>query len=400
MPAKFQLPEKKSVIFWPVGTGDSTTIVIKPGELVMQLDLHHLEKSSDPEEPEWPVLDHLAETLPKKNGKPYLAVFALTHPDQDHIRGFAELLKKVEIGELWHTPKIFRDQADEESMCDDAKAFRKEAHRRREAISKSPTSISSGNRLRIIGHDDILSEEKYKKLPESCKSRAGDKVWHVDGNNVAEHFHVFIHAPFKDDQAKDKNNTSLSLNIILQEGKKTTQFFFFGDREYPTIKRVFKQTALSKDTENDNTPYLRWDVMLCSHHCSKAVMHWKDEGDEEEVFKKDIMDYIENYSIDGNGYIISSSHSDFTDGDGDNPPHKKARNRYSQVVKSGRFICTHEYPSKKNPAPVIFCVDQNGLTFDDLRSKTQDVAGLSTGVALARGGSKPPSTQVGFGNAK
>lgn len=100
MPTKFQLPKKKSVIYWPVGTGDSTTIVIKPGELVMQIDLHHLEKADDPEEPEWSVLDHLVEGLPKRNGKPYLAVFALTHPDQDHIRGFAELLKKVEIGEL------------------------------------------------------------------------------------------------------------------------------------------------------------------------------------------------------------------------------------------------------------------------------------------------------------
>ena len=61
----------------------------------MQIDLRHLEKADDPEEPEWPIIDHLVKVLPKKNGKPYLAVFALTHPDKDHTQGFAELLKKV-----------------------------------------------------------------------------------------------------------------------------------------------------------------------------------------------------------------------------------------------------------------------------------------------------------------
>ena len=85
-----------------------------------------------------PIIDHLVELLPKRNKEPYLAAFVLTHPDQDHIQGFAELLKRVQIGELWHTPKVFRDQSDQETICDDAKAFRKEADRRRKAILVDP----------------------------------------------------------------------------------------------------------------------------------------------------------------------------------------------------------------------------------------------------------------------
>jgi beta-lactamase superfamily II metal-dependent hydrolase len=92
--------KQKSVIFWPVGTGDSTTLVLKPGEIVMQIDLHHMAKADDKDNPEWPVIDHLIKLLPKKNGRPYLALFVLTHPDQDHIRGFKELLSKVLIGEI------------------------------------------------------------------------------------------------------------------------------------------------------------------------------------------------------------------------------------------------------------------------------------------------------------
>jgi hypothetical protein len=216
----------------------------------------------------------------------------------------------------------------------------------------------------------------------------------VDGVDLSRDFQAFIHAPFKDDQAKNKNNTSLSLNVVIFEGEKYGQFFFFGDREYPTIKRIFEVTEMHKD----NTCYLYWHVMLCSHHCSKAVMYWQDEGEKEETFKKDIMDYFEKYARADTGYIISSSHSDFTDGDGDNPPHRKARNRYEEIVKAGRFICTHEYPDRKSPEPLMFTIDRDGFGFDDRRTKGQGPAGLAAAIAAARGGTQPPTVQVGFGS--
>jgi hypothetical protein len=398
MSDQFKLPNKKAVVFWPIGTGDSTTLVLKPGEIVMQIDLHHMEKADDESEPEWNIVDHLVQALPKRNGKPYLSVFVLTHPDKDHIQGFGELLSKVHIGELWHTPKIFRDHANQEDMCEDAQAFRKEADRRRRAIIASPKTIKSGDRLRVIGHDDILHDEKYKNLPESFKSRPGDLLHTIDGTDLQNELHVFIHAPFKDDQAKDKNNTSLSLNVAIFDGVKYGQFFFFGDREYPTIKRIFEQTEKSATHANDgNTPYLYWDVMLCAHHCSKAVMYWQEENDTEPVFKRDIMDYLERYSRNNTGYIVASAHSKFTGGTGDNPPHKKARTQYEKIVNAGRFICTHEYPNKEAPAPLVFTIGAAGLEFDDKRIKSNGPSALAASIFAAQGGHCPPSHQVGFG---
>jgi hypothetical protein len=388
---------KKGVVFWPVGTGDSTTLVLRPAELVMQIDLHHLEKSDSDDEPEWPIVDHLVRLLPKRNGRPYLAVFALTHPDQDHIRGFAELLKKVDIGELWHTPKIFRDQHDQEGLCDDAKAFRKEADRRRKAILAAPQAIKSGDRLRIIGHDDILLEDRYKDLPAECKSRPAEVVSTVDGQDIRNDFHAFIHAPFSIDQAADRNNTSLALNVVLSEGPTVGQFFFFGDREYPTIKTIFEKTESTAGTARDNTPYLYWNAMLSAHHCSKAVMYWQDESDQAEVFKKEIMAFFEKYSRGSEGYIVASACSDFGDGEGKNPPNQKARTRYEAIVKPGRFVCTNEYPSIAKPWPVTFTVDKDGVRLEDLRQKTDGPKDLATAVAAARGGVQPPSVQVGFG---
>ena len=159
----------------------------------------HLEKADDNDNPEWPIIDYLVAILPKNpnlNGRPYLAVFVLTHPDKDHIQGFAELLKRVDIGKLWHTPRVFRDQSDQESLCDDAKAFRKEADRRRKAIADNPYNIKTGDRLRVIGHDDILLEPDYRQLPESCKSRPASIIREVAGEDLTGHFEAFIHARF------------------------------------------------------------------------------------------------------------------------------------------------------------------------------------------------------------
>ena len=104
----FTLP-KRGIVFWPVGVGDSTTVVVDQ-ETIFQVDLHHLGAAEDDDDPRTPIVDRLLKLLPKRDGKPYLAGFAATHLDEDHILGFAKLLdEKVTIGDLWFTPRIFRD---------------------------------------------------------------------------------------------------------------------------------------------------------------------------------------------------------------------------------------------------------------------------------------------------
>ena len=121
----FKLP-KRGLVFWPVANGDSTTVVIDSATH-LQVDLNHLEKSEDDDAPTWSIVDELVKRLPKKDERPYLAAFALAHPDQDHCRGFAKLLDEVDLGELWFTPRVFREC--KKDLCDDAKAFKKEAER-------------------------------------------------------------------------------------------------------------------------------------------------------------------------------------------------------------------------------------------------------------------------------
>jgi beta-lactamase superfamily II metal-dependent hydrolase len=392
MSTKFTLP-KKGFVFWPVGTGDSTTIVVTENEMNVQIDLHHMEKADDSDDPSWSIVDELVRLLPKKSGKPYLSVFVLTHPDEDHILGFRELLKKAAIGEIWHTPRIFREDEEDNPLSEDAEAFRKEVDRRRTAIIADPKHVKAGDRVRLIGHDDILKEDKYKDFPRERRSTPGTLVTTLDDTDVSDCFEAFVHAPFKVDAEDSRNNTSLSVQVVLKDGKETGKALFFGDREYPTIKQIFEVTIEHKRQE-----YLKWDILLSAHHCSKKVMFWKDEDKEEESFRQDIMDYFEEFEQSG-AYIIASANSDFTDEDGNNPPHGKARKRYEKIVDAGHFLCTYERPSKEAPEPIKFELADTGLQLlEATKDEKKSASALSAAVSAARGGAAPPQQQVGFGH--
>jgi hypothetical protein len=107
------------------------------------------------------------------------------------------------------------------------------------------------------------------------------------------------------------------------------------------------------------------------------------------------MDYFENYRKEG-GIIIASANADFTDEEGDNPPHGNARKKYEAIVDAGNFICTHEHPDEDSPKPVVLEVTDAGIT----KRGPSAVAGLASVVSAverSRGTPTPPSQQVGFG---
>ena len=114
-----ELPTR-GFVFWPVGCGDSTTIKVNDN-VVMQVDIQHHESAEDDDEQYHPVVDTLVdEVLPEVEGEKYLAVFALTHPDKDHCKGFAELLDRCKLGELWFSPRMLREYDTEEGLSEDA----------------------------------------------------------------------------------------------------------------------------------------------------------------------------------------------------------------------------------------------------------------------------------------
>jgi beta-lactamase superfamily II metal-dependent hydrolase len=388
--SKLKLPDP-GLVFWPVGCGDSTTVVVNK-DTIVQIDVHHVDEAEKDDDPRVPIVDRLIELLPKKDGKPYLAAFGATHLDQDHVQGFADLLDQALIGDLWFTPRILweQEQDDQAELCEDAKAFVKEAERRIKLMKKQG-AVGSGDRIRIIGYHDVLKEHSdiYKDLPEGAVTVPGSTFTHIDGEDQSERFSAFVHAPFKDDTEGERNDTSFALQVTLKDGDSDGRALLLGDLSYPTLKRIFER---SKDK------HLAWGAFLAPHHCSKSAMYWKGEGDEEEKLKRDILEAIEKAKDDG-GYIISSSTKIPTsDEKGANPPHAKAAKRYRELVDGGHFLCTAEHPNESYPEPIVFEIGESGLTLREAAPSTKESnTNLRRAVETARGAAAPAAQPVGFG---
>lgn len=410
---------KQAVVFLPVSTGDSTTIVIDKAH-IMQVDLHHMEQANEEGSKYVPVVDVLKEWLPQRDGRPYLAVFVLTHADEDHCQGFGALIDSgILIGELWATPRLWREYAEGDTEpCEEARRFHKEADRRIEASLghiRAGREIPSGDRVRVIGHDTDFDDthHPYRDLPDYQKSFPGQLVMTVDGDDVSDHFEAFIHAPFKDDCAAARNDTSLAMQVTIKNGDTVGRVLLLGDLAYGTLRRIFDQT---KDSDR-----VAWDVLLAPHHCSRKVMYAPNERGKEEL-KQDIMDSFDK-SRGERAYVVASSEPiPGSNHSGDNPPHAKAKARYRELgIKD--FLCTQEYNGINDPEPIIFTLTagvglelqptEAGETAPLEKAALYGMAAVAAGVVVpklvgilraaikrARGADAAPTKPVGFGLQK
>lgn len=375
-----ELPEQ-GVVFWPVGTGDSSTVVVTD-EVLMQVDLNDRDMADNDETPEVPVVDLLVEALPKAaDGRPFLAAFVLTHADKDHCSGFADLLDKATIGELWATPRMWREHLDDPyapDFCEDAKAFHEEVKRRVEAVKDSVTSgtqIALGDRVLVVGYDTAEQEHNYHDLPAEYLLKPGQSITKINGVDHEGRFEAFIHAPFKEDCAAPRNDTSLSMQVTLTEDSgQNAKVLLFGDLAYDTITKIFDYSE-----HHGRGRYLEWDLLLAPHHCSKKVMYVREDG--KDVLKTDILEAFEKYARDGAAIVASSAVIPSSDTDGANPPHRVAADRYRDYAD--RFICTMEWPSVEDPSPVVLGIDMNGAQI--VEDQVVELSAKSAAVVKASG---------------
>jgi beta-lactamase superfamily II metal-dependent hydrolase len=376
---------RRGIMFWPVGTGDSTTIVVDDGHVV-QVDLHDMAQADLDGAVVTPVVDELAAWLPKRSGRPYLAVFVLTHADQDHCRGFADLLKAVTIGELWATPRLWREYEDADAViCDDARAFQQEAERRVQATRAAAArgkQPASGDRILVVGYDTDREQHAYADLPDEYLTGPGHLVTSLDGDDMSAAFEAFVHAPFADDCAAARNETSLALQITLRDiSGADGRVLLLGDLAHDTIMKIFDYSEAHGRVDR-----VAWDVLLAPHHCSKHVMYRDGE------LQQDVLDAFERHARQSPVIVASSMPIPARNDGGDNPPHAKAKARYLQIVDSGdRFVCTQEWPDPDQPRPVVFGLGTDGLTLLDPAVLDDRVQALSTITKVA---SKSPAPDI------
>ncbi|TPF97068.1 hypothetical protein XA71_15135, partial [Clostridium perfringens A] len=179
------------------------------------------------------VIGYLLEKLPRdKSNIPHLDVFILSHPDIDHCRSIDKHFylgnpseydnesdkDKIIIDELWFAPGIFEE--DEEDLNENAKAFKKEANRRKKLYENNDLekSIIGGNRLRMIGSTDNEELENIKNITTS----AGEYLNLINGK-IQEEVSFFILGPVKaenDDSEVERNQRSIILKIEFKINSK------------------------------------------------------------------------------------------------------------------------------------------------------------------------------------
>ena len=319
---------KHSIKFYPVGNGDCDLITIGGANKKMMFDCNFRQKAEEDNEEMYDVLDDLLtnELTTKKCGLPLLDAFLLTHPDQDHCRSFVDKFflgdpdavpqsakddKKILIGELWYSPRVFEELSGE--LNADAKAFKKEAKRRMDLYkSNSNKADKDGNRIRIIGWTD---NPDLKGLEDRIIT-PGNTISEVNGTSC-RHFEMFIHAPFKDDiEGEDRNMTSIVSQLRFKSNKNNediARVFLGGDTEWHVIQEIMNKTS--------NDDYLKWDLMEAPHHCSYKFFADDREDDPNQAS----LDFLDK-SEDG-AFVVSSSK--IVKKNSDNPPCQKAKNRYT-----------------------------------------------------------------------
>lgn len=369
-----ELPDR-GLVFWPVGNGDSTTIIVD-SKTYLQIDLNHIEKTGDDDDVNWPVVDELVERLPKIDGQPYLSVFVLTHPDQDHCRGFPQLLDDIDIGELWFTPRVFREY--NKDLSDDAECFKAEAERRVKKTIEAKGDPGAGNRVRVFGYSDLLDEDEFKGFPADRLVIPGNEITTIEEVDRSDEFRAFVHAPFKDDDAGERNDTSLAMQITLYNGNQKLRALLLGDLSYPIINRIFNVSEVDD---------LAWNVLLAPHHCSKSAMYWKDEEGDEEELKEDIVEEMDKASLEPNRVISSSTSVPASNKPGDNPPHAKAKSQYESITDS--FLCTMDQNE-----PIVAELGDDKIVFAGTATASMSA---TQAAEKAQGSNKAPESAQTYG---
>lgn len=362
-----------SVRYYPVRNGDCTLIELTSGKRIL-IDCRFLKKDLP-----YDAHGDLLGRLPRPEGRPYLASFLLTHGDEDHCCGYADAFHtgplsaykppkegerpKIVIGTMWFSPHIFQD----DELCDDAKAYRKEAERRIDLHRcGAPERNDDGNRIMVVGYSSDL---EIQGLPDDVTYRAGDIVDVVDGARQSD-FRLFIHAPFRrtlDDENVKRNDTSIAIMVAFDAGevKEAATFFFAGDANYAVLEEILKQSKW-----HGNEGWLYYDVHMSPHHCSWGTFN-ETPYDEHPTPREKVLELLD-YKRTGARIVASCKP---VRRDDSNPPHYAAKREYVKKVGAERFHCTMEHPNTATPQPIVFEIGPGGPSLKRTTAAGAAIAG-------------------------
>lgn len=358
------------VIFYPVGNGDTTQIVLAKGRRVL-FDFCHRDKAEDADTPEIDLKARLKEDL-KAAQRDYFDVVAFTHADFDHIQGSTEFFElqhakkyqgdgRIKIRELWVPAAMLLEDADNDHQTEEYVLLRQEARHR----------LLEGKDILVFSKPQALADWLEPLLKARGESASARDHLFIDAGMIVPGFtqakdgvEFFCHSPFIkhcDDGDIIRNSAALVFNVRFNAYGSTYDYLEIGDAEYGDLEDIVSTTRYHKNEDR-----LAWDLFNIPHHCSYRALN-EDKGKDETVPAPLVKDLLLMGKSDA--YIVSCSKPtpDVKDSyEQVQPPHiqaRKAYERYLKEVGGRKFLVTMEEPNANKPEPIIFEIGSGGVTW-------------------------------------
>ena len=358
------------VIFYPVGNGDTTQIVLAKGRRVL-FDFCHRDKAEDADTPEIDLKARLKEDLKAAN-RDYFDVVAFTHADLDHIQGSTDFFElqhakkyhgdgRIKIRELWVPAAMLLEEADNDHQTEEYVLLRQEARHR----------LLEGKDILVFSKPQALADWLEPLLKARGESASARDHLFIDAGTIVPGFTLtkdgvefFCHSPFIkhcDDGDIIRNSAALVFNVRFNADGSTYDYLEVGDAEYGDLEDIVSTTRYHKNEDR-----LAWDLFNIPHHCSYRALN-EDKGKDETVPTPLVKELLLMGKSDA--YIVSCSKPipDVNDSyEQIQPPHIQARKAYERYLKEigGRkFLVTMEEPNANKPEPIVFEIASGGVTW-------------------------------------
>jgi hypothetical protein len=339
-----------NLTYFPAGNGDTTLIEIDKKTILT--DINYRNNASNPEEDEYDFAPDLQKACLISSKNYRLSIFVLTHPDEDHVRGFTDIFycgnpdkyqdrssddeKHILIEEVWISPHVESPNYE----TDETKLLFKEVNRRI-ALRGKPEGEKDGNRIKTL---DTIGSNKSGVLTQRV-------TWEVLAPTPDE---ADIEEVEGSDKHTSSNDSSLVIRWTLTVDGGTTRTLIAGDATVEVWDRIWND-------HKKKTDQLKRHILLAPHHCSRGVMARKQD-DESYIDSVDALSALEQF--DGDGFIVSSS-KEIKRND-DNPPSWEAKKKYLSMLKKAkedgyeeRFLNPETHKDGK-PEPVVFVLTKSG----------------------------------------
>lgn len=364
------MADTHQVVFYPVGNGDTTQIILSKGRRVL-FDYCHRDKAEDDDTPEIDLKARLKEDL-KAAGRDYFDVVAFTHADLDHIQGstaFFELQHakkyqgegRIKIRELWVPAAMLLEQADNDHQTEEFVLLRQEARHR----------LLEGKDILVFSKPPALADWLEPLLKARGESASARDHLFIDAGTIVPGFTLakdgvefFCHSPFIkhcDEGDIIRNSAALVFNVRLNADGATYDYLEIGDAEYADLEDIVSTTRYHKNDDR-----LAWDLFNIPHHCSYRALN-EDKGKTETEPTPAVKDLLRMGKSDA--YIVSCSKPipDVKESyEQVQPPHiqaRKAYERYLKEVGGRKFLVTMEEPNANKPEPIVFEIGGGGVTW-------------------------------------